>query len=117
MAGKFEAFVDHDSFFRFRLLGPDGNIMAVSGPFDSKSALAAGIDAVRECAGTGLVTDLCPAGTVGHQAPAAVPASAAASVQDDCDDRRVPASAHTFSLPKGERRQGSRPRWITAAAR
>jgi uncharacterized protein YegP (UPF0339 family) len=117
MAGKFEAFVDHDSFFRFRLLGPDGTIMAVSGPFDSKSALAAGIAAVRECAGTGLVTDLCPAGTVARQAPAAVPASAAAAVQDDCDDRRVPAGAHTSSLAQGPRRQVSRPRWITAAAR
>ncbi|MET1085691.1 MAG: DUF1508 domain-containing protein [Arthrobacter sp.] len=116
MAGKFEAFVDHDSFFRFRLLGPDGTIMAVSGPFDSKFALAAGIAAVRECAGTGLVTDLCPAGTVARQAPAAVPASAAAMEQDDCD-RRVPANAHTFSVSKGQRRQGSRPRWITATAR
>ncbi|MDQ0925055.1 uncharacterized protein YegP (UPF0339 family) [Pseudarthrobacter sp. W1I19] len=117
MAGKFEAFVDHDSFFRFRLLAPDGTIMAISGPFDSKTALAAGIAAVRECAGTGLVTDLCPAGTVARQPPAAVPASAAATVQDDCDDRRVPASGHTFSLANGPRRQGSRPRWVTAAAR
>jgi uncharacterized protein len=117
MAGKFEAFVDQDSFFRFRLLAPDGTIMAVSGPFDSKSSLAAGITAVRECAGTGLVTDLCPAGTVARQAPAAVPASAAAAVQEDCDDRRVPANAHTSSLSQGPRRQGSRPRWITAAAR
>ena len=81
MAGKFEAFVDHDSFFRFRLLAPDGTIMAVSGPFDSKSSLAAGIAAVRECAGTGLVTDLCPAGAVARQAPAAVPVRAAATAQ------------------------------------
>jgi uncharacterized protein YegP (UPF0339 family) len=112
MAGKFEAFVDQDSFFRFRLLAPDGTIMAVSGPFDSKSSLAAGITAV-----TGLVTDLCPAGTVARQAPAAVPASAAATVQDDCDDRRVPANTHTSGLSQGPRRQVSRPRWITAAAR
>jgi len=123
MAGKFEAFVDHDSFFRFRLLAPDGTVMAVSGPFDSKSSLAAGIAAVRECAGTGLVTDLCPAGAVARQAPAAVPASAAptvqaaAAVQDDCDDRRAAANVHTFSLATGPRRQVSRPRWITAAAR
>jgi uncharacterized protein YegP (UPF0339 family) len=117
MAGKFEAFVDQDSFFRFRLLAPDGTIMAVSGPFDSKSSLAAGIAAVRECAGTGLVTDLCPACTGAPQAPAAVPASAAATVQDDCNHRREPADGHTFSLAKGPRRQGSRPRWITATAR
>jgi uncharacterized protein YegP (UPF0339 family) len=117
MAGKFEAFVDHNSFFRFRLLGPDGSIMAISGPFDTKSALAAGIAAVRECAGTGLVTDLCPAGTVTRQAPVAAPAPAAAPLQDDCDDRRASANVHIFSLSKGQRRQGSRPRWITAAAR
>ncbi|MFF1254069.1 YegP family protein [Pseudarthrobacter sp. NPDC058329] len=117
MAGKFEAFLDQDSFFRFRLLAPDGAVMAVSGPFDSKSALAAGIAAVRECAGTGLVTDLCPAGTAARQAPAAAPASVAGTVPEDCDDRRVPAGAHTFSLAQGPRRQVSRPRWITSAAR
>ncbi|CCQ47649.1 putative uncharacterized protein [Pseudarthrobacter siccitolerans] len=122
MAGKFEAFVDHDSFFRFRLLAPDGTVMAVSGPFDSKSSLAAGIAAVRECAGTGLVTDLCPAGTVSRQTPAptvqaAAAVQAASAVQDDCDDRRAAANAHTFSLATGPRRQVSRPRWITAAAR
>jgi uncharacterized protein YegP (UPF0339 family) len=117
MAGKFEAFVDPDSFFRFRLLGPDGTVMAVSGPFDSKSALAAGIAAVRECAGTGLVTDLCPAGAVVRQAPAVVPASAAATAQTDCEDRRIPAGAHTFALTKQTLRQGTRPRWVTAAAR
>jgi uncharacterized protein len=117
MAGKFEAFVDHDSFFRFRLLAPDGTVMAVSGPFDSKSALAAGIAAVRECAGTGLVTDLCPAGPVARQAPAVDPASAAATVKDDCDELRVPAGGHTFILAKGPRRQGSRPRWSAAPAR
>jgi len=115
MAGKFEAFVDQDSFFRFRLLAPDGAVMAVSGPFDSKSALAAGIAAVRECAGTGLVTDLCPAGAVVRQAPAVVPAAA---TPEECDQRRrIPASAHTFSLAHGPRRQVSRPRWITSAAR
>jgi uncharacterized protein YegP (UPF0339 family) len=117
MAGKFEAFIDQDSFFRFRLLSPDGAVMAVSGPFDNKSALAAGIAAVRECAGTGLVTDLCPAGTVARQAPAVVPASAAAAAQGECDDRRIPAGAHTSTLAKGPRRQGNRPRWITATAR
>ena len=77
MAGKFEAFVDSDSSFRFRLLAPDGAVMAVSGPYPDKAALAAGIAAVRECAGTGLVTDLCPAGVAARQAPARVPAPAA----------------------------------------
>ena len=32
--------------------------MAVSSGFDDKLAAIAGIDAVRECAGTGLITDL-----------------------------------------------------------
>jgi hypothetical protein len=91
--------------------------MAVSGPFESKSSLAAGIAAVRECAGTWLVTDLCPAGTVARQAGAVVSAPAPAAVQDDCGGRRLPAQAHTFSLAKAARRQGSRPRWIAATAR
>jgi uncharacterized protein YegP (UPF0339 family) len=117
MAGKFEAFVDSDSFFRFRLLAPDGRVMAVSGPFDDKSALAAGISAVRECAGTGLVTDLCPAGAVTRSA--AAPASAVVPVrpQADCDDQRVPARVHAFTIAKEPRRQGSAPRWTPAAAR
>lgn len=116
MAGKFEAFVDSDSFFRFRLLAPDGTVMAVSGPFEDKSALAAGIAAVRECAGTGLVTDLCPAGAVTRTA-AGAPAVAPMRPQADCDDQRVPARVHAFTIAKEPRRQGSAPRWIPAAAR
>nr|BFE43002.1 hypothetical protein GCM10017547_08950 [Pseudarthrobacter oxydans] len=73
MAGKFEAFVDSDSSFRFRLLAPDGAVMAVSGPYQDKAALAAGIAVVRECAGTGLVTDLCS--TPGPQPARHPPAS------------------------------------------
>ncbi|WP_461188991.1 YegP family protein [Arthrobacter sp. Z4-13] len=118
MAGKFEAFVDPDSFFRFRLLAPDGAVMAVSGPFESKSALAAGISAVRECAGTGLVTDLCPAGAAAPQAPAAspTPSPSAAASPADCENPRIPAG-HTFVLAKGPHRQGSKLRWTSAIAR
>lgn len=58
MAGMFEVFLDSDSLFRFRLKAPDGTVMAVSGAFADKHALADGIAAIRECAGTGLVTDL-----------------------------------------------------------
>ncbi|MDQ0870588.1 uncharacterized protein YegP (UPF0339 family) [Arthrobacter sp. V1I9] len=116
MAGKFEAFVDQESFFRFRLLAPDGAVMAVSGPFEDKAALAAGIAAVRECAGTGLVTDLCPAGAVARPAPAGAPVLAPAAAPADCEDRRTPAG-HTFVLAKGPRRQGTKPRWTTAIAR
>ncbi|WP_246848772.1 DUF1508 domain-containing protein [Pseudarthrobacter sp. NIBRBAC000502772] len=47
--------------------------MAVSGAFENKAAVVAGIAAVRECAGTGLVTDLCPAAKVSPTAPAPRP--------------------------------------------
>jgi len=60
MAGLFEVFVDAESHFRFRLKAPDGTVMAISKAFNDKPAAVAGIAAVRECAGTGLITDLCP---------------------------------------------------------
>jgi uncharacterized protein YegP (UPF0339 family) len=122
MAGKFEAFVDADSLFRFRLLAPDGAVVAVSGPYQDKQALAAGIAAVRECAGTGLVTDLCPAGAPVR--PAAVPlagadasADALSAVVPACGEERMPGRLHTFPLAKVPRRQGTAPRWTRAAAR
>lgn len=133
MAGKFEAFIDADSFFRFRLLAPDGAVVAVSGPYQDKQALAAGIAAVRECAGTGLVTDLCPAGAVAR--PAAVPVAPAAALSAEppsavalsaepasavvpvCGDERMPARLHPFALAKAPRRQPTPPRWTRAAAR
>lgn len=119
MAGTFEAFVDPDSFFRFRLLAPDGAVMAVSGPYRDKAALAAGITAVRECAGTGLVTDLCPAGAATRQAPARTPVPAeelaTATARTECEDQRVTAGGHTFVFAKGMRRQAARPRWAGAA--
>jgi uncharacterized protein YegP (UPF0339 family) len=58
MAGVFEVFVDAESQFRFRLKAPDGSVLAISAPFEDKRAAAAGIADVRECAGTGLITDL-----------------------------------------------------------
>ena len=123
MAGKFEAFVDADSFFRFRLLAPDGAVVAVSGPYQDKRALAVGIAAVRECAGTGLVTDLCPDGAAAR--PAAVPVAAAAVAPLDppsavvpvCGDERMPGRLHSFALAKAPRRQGTAPRWTRAATR
>lgn len=75
MAGTFEVFMDGASNFRFRLTAPDGTVVAESAAFADKPAAVAGIAAVRECAGTGLVTDLCPDGRM----PAAPqPAGAAA---------------------------------------
>ena len=60
MAGTFELFVDDDSQIRFRLVMPDGHVLAVSGQFTDKHAAAAAIEEVRECAGTGLIQDVAP---------------------------------------------------------
>lgn len=57
MAGLFELFVDAQAQFRFRLLDASGTIVAVSSGFEDKCAAVAGIEAVREYAGMGLVTD------------------------------------------------------------
>ncbi|MGC0237413.1 YegP family protein [Arthrobacter sp. SD76] len=62
MAGTFELFADEDSRIRFRLVAPDGSVLAVSGQYPDKYHAAAAIKDVRECAGTGLITDLAPAG-------------------------------------------------------
>ncbi|WP_332759661.1 YegP family protein [Pseudarthrobacter sp.] len=60
MAGMFELFIDAESYFRFRLTAPDGTVMAVSKAFDNKTAAVAGIAAVREYAGMGLIADVSP---------------------------------------------------------
>jgi uncharacterized protein YegP (UPF0339 family) len=91
MAGVFEVFVDAESQFRFRLKAPDGTVLAISAPFEDKRAAAAGIADVRECAGTGLITDLSPA----------VPQAAVNASEQGCAVPQVPLSA------RGEhRRQG-----------
>ena len=69
MAGMFELFIDAESAFRFRLTAPDGNIMAVSKPFETKTDAVAGISAVREYAGMGLIADHCT--TTSNAAPPA----------------------------------------------
>ncbi|TLM87497.1 DUF1508 domain-containing protein [Pseudarthrobacter sp. NamE5] len=61
MAGTFELFVDEDSRIRFRLMAPDGSVLAVSGQYPDKHHAAAAIKDVRECAGTGLIRDAAPA--------------------------------------------------------
>jgi uncharacterized protein len=60
MTGKFELFIDENLYFRFRLKAPDGTVVAISRPFSDKSGAVSGISAVREYAGMGLITDLCP---------------------------------------------------------
>jgi uncharacterized protein YegP (UPF0339 family) len=57
VASNIELFLDEESQYRFRLLDPDGNILAVSAAFPTREAAAAGIYTVRECAGTALVSD------------------------------------------------------------
>ncbi|MGM9472965.1 YegP family protein [Pseudarthrobacter sp. YS3] len=120
MAGMFEVFVDADSLFRFRLMGPDGTVMAVSEAFADKPAVAAGIAAVRECAGTGLVTDLSrvspPAAAAQPVAvPVAEPVPVPVAVQPVCDEQRVPVTRlRAFNHAKAPRRQVPAPRWIGA---
>lgn len=60
MAGQFELFMDEESNVRFRMIGPDGAVLAVSGQYPDPRAAAAGVEAMRECAGTGLIRNLCP---------------------------------------------------------
>lgn len=60
MTGTFELFTDENMYFRFRLKAPDGTVVAISRPFSDKSGAVSGISAVREYAGMGLITDLCP---------------------------------------------------------
>jgi uncharacterized protein YegP (UPF0339 family) len=57
MAGQFEIFTDAEWNVRFRLLGADGTVLAVSKAFEDKRSAADGITAVRECAGTGLIQE------------------------------------------------------------
>ena len=109
MAGKFEVFVDAESHVRFRLTAPDGTVLAVSAPFADKRVAAAGIAAVRECAGMGLVTDLCPANR-----PTAVPELAQSAAVPAADDQ--PARADGFRAQARKlRRAAARPRWTGAA--
>jgi uncharacterized protein YegP (UPF0339 family) len=60
MTGSFELFEDEYGCFRFRVAAPNGTIVALSTDFPDKRAAVAGIEAMREYAGMGLITDLCP---------------------------------------------------------
>ena len=111
MAGMFEVFVDGDSNFRFRLRAPDGAVVAESAAFSDKTAAVAGIAAVRECAGTGLVTDLCPGGRVQAGIKAAARPGAAPQVRHD-----RPRPSDGFHAGAGTiRRATTAPRWNGAA--
>jgi uncharacterized protein YegP (UPF0339 family) len=60
MIGAFELFHDGNPSFGFRLKAPDGTVVALSGPFPDKVSAVEGIRVVREWAGMGLITYLCP---------------------------------------------------------
>ena len=109
MAGTFELFVDAESKFRFRLKAPDGTVMAVSTEFPDKSAAVAGIAAVRECAGMGLISDLSSeAGAHGKES-----ASTVGAPQARHDWHKRADACHTRA--KTIRRAASAPRWTGAA--
>ena len=89
MTGTFELFTDQNLDFRFRLKAPDGTVMALSRSFPDKAAAVAGISAVREYAGMGLITDLCP------DIPLRQPSTTAAP------GARTAASSSTAARPAG----------------
>lgn len=57
MTGTFELLVTGPGDFRFRLLSPTGDILAVSGAFSDKNAAIAPIHHARQCAATALFKD------------------------------------------------------------
>ncbi|WP_182976965.1 EAL domain-containing protein [Arthrobacter cheniae] len=73
MTESFELFHEADKLFGFRLKDPDEAVLAVSVLFPDKASAVEGIGAVRECAGMGLITDLCPADPVFASVRATVP--------------------------------------------
>mgnify|MGYP000262077909 CR=1 FL=1 len=108
MAGMFELFLDAESAYRFRLAAPDGTIMAVSKPFPTKTEAVAGIAAVREYAGMGLITDRST--TTINSAP---PRTHSDPAGQSVDSPRVPKiDFHTRA--RAVRRAVSGPRWAGA---
>jgi uncharacterized protein YegP (UPF0339 family) len=109
MAGTFELFIDADASFKFRLIAPDGTVMAVSKAFGDKAAAIAGITSVREYAGMGLITDLCPGPrTDSPAAPAQAP-----SVQQTQEERH--ANAREMHVRSTASRRTFHSRWMGAA--
>lgn len=104
MAGMFELFVDAESNFRFRLTAPDGTVLAVSKSFADKAAAVAGIAAVREYAGMGLIADLSQAGS----REGALGARAAASAEAHEIRRMSVAEIHARRRPAPRPANGRR---------
>ncbi|WP_181036358.1 DUF1508 domain-containing protein [Arthrobacter sp. B1805] len=57
MAGYFKLVDAHDDGFRVKLTAPDGTLVAVSTFYASKEEAIAGIELIREIAGTGPIVD------------------------------------------------------------
>lgn len=57
MAGYFKLVDAHDDGYRVKLTAPDGTLVAVSTYYSSKQEAIAGIELIREIAGTGPVVD------------------------------------------------------------
>jgi uncharacterized protein YegP (UPF0339 family) len=108
MAGLYELFVDAQSHVRFRLTAPDGTVMAVSKAFDNKPAAVAGIAAVREYAGMGHITDLCPARR-------SIPAPPRSDSRQPAQARRAVPADEPRSRDRTLHRAESEPRWTGAA--
>ena len=108
MAGMFELFIDEESAFRFRLTAPDGTIVAVSRPFDTKTDAVAGIAAVREYAGMGLISDHCTTAT-----NAARPGVRNIAAAQPSESARVP-KIDFHARARAVRRAVSGPRWAGA---
>ncbi len=72
MTGMFELFTDTDASYRFRLTAPDGTVMALSRSFPDKPSAVAGIAAVREYAGMGLVSEIGPPPDAAVRQPVAI---------------------------------------------
>lgn len=108
MAGMFELFIDTESAFRFRLTAPDGTVMAVSKPFDTKTDAVAGIAAVREYAGMGLITD--------HSTttPNAAPPATWTDLGSQTDDSPRMPKIDFHTRARAVRRAVSGPRWAGA---
>lgn len=57
MSGYFKIVDAHDGGYRIKLMAGDGGLVAVSTYYPTKPEAVAGIDEMREIAGTGPVTD------------------------------------------------------------
>ena len=100
MAGMFELFNDEDLNVRFRITAPDGTVMATSRPFPDKQAAVAGIRDVREYAGMGHITDLCPAPAAFATARPAVPAAVDPGMEPRCPSARPAPYPRVHRTPR-----------------